>query len=42
MNYWLFKTEPETWSWDQQVKKGAKGEPWNGVQQLPGQRNMKR
>lgn len=31
MAYWLFKTEPETWSWDQQKKKGARGEPWTGV-----------
>jgi predicted RNA-binding protein with PUA-like domain len=29
--YWLFKTEPEAWSWDQQKAKGAKGEPWSGV-----------
>ena len=25
------KSEPDAWSWDQQVKKGAKGEPWTGV-----------
>jgi len=31
MAYWLFKTEPESWSWDQQKKKGARGEPWSGV-----------
>ena len=31
MAYWLFKTEPETWSWEQQKKKGARGEPWTGV-----------
>tara|TARA_A100001391_G_scaffold154584_1_gene112363 strand:- start:177 stop:596 length:420 start_codon:yes stop_codon:yes gene_type:complete len=29
--YWLFKSEPNTWSWDDQVKKGEKGEEWNGV-----------
>jgi predicted RNA-binding protein with PUA-like domain len=29
--YWLFKTEPKTWSWDQQKKMGARGEPWTGV-----------
>lgn len=28
---WVFKSEPETWSWDQQVARGAQGEPWNGV-----------
>jgi predicted RNA-binding protein with PUA-like domain len=31
MAYWLLKTEPDTFSWDDQVKKGAKGEPWTGV-----------
>jgi predicted RNA-binding protein with PUA-like domain len=31
MSYWLLKTEPETFSWDHQVKRGAKGEPWTGV-----------
>ena len=24
-SYWLFKSEPDTWSWDQQVAKGAAG-----------------
>ena len=28
MNYWLFKSEPDTWSWDQQVARGAAGEEW--------------
>ena len=31
MAYWLVKSEPKTWSWDQQVASGAKGEPWTGV-----------
>ena len=31
MKYWLLKTEPETFSWEMQKKKGAKGEPWSGV-----------
>lgn len=31
MAFWLFKSEPSTWSWDQQVAKGAKGEEWDGV-----------
>lgn len=31
MAYWLLKSEPETWSWAQQVKRGSKGEPWSGV-----------
>lgn len=31
MRHWLFKSEPDTWSWDQQVAKGALGEEWSGV-----------
>lgn len=31
MRYWLFKSEPSVWSWDAQVKAGAKGTHWNGV-----------
>jgi len=31
MAHWLFKSEPSTWSWDQQVEAGPKGTFWNGV-----------
>ena len=31
MAYWLLKTEPDDWSWDQQVAKGKTGEVWTGV-----------
>jgi len=31
MRYWLFKSEPSTWSWDQQTAKGDLGEEWDGV-----------
>ena len=31
MAHWLFKSEPATWSWEQQVAAGAKGTFWNGV-----------
>ncbi|WP_371038800.1 EVE domain-containing protein [Rhodosalinus sp. FB01] len=31
MRYWLFKSEPDTWSWDDQVAKGDTGEEWDGV-----------
>ena len=31
MRYWLFKSEPSTWSWDDQVSKGDDGEEWDGV-----------
>jgi predicted RNA-binding protein with PUA-like domain len=41
MAYWLFKSEAETWSWEQQKKKGAKGEPWNGVRNHQAANNMK-
>ncbi|MFZ3032823.1 MAG: EVE domain-containing protein [Parvibaculum sp.] len=41
MTYWLFKSEPNTWSWDDQKKKGAKGEPWNGVRNYQANNNMK-
>ena len=31
MKYWLFKSEPDTWGWDDQIAKGDIGEEWNGV-----------
>jgi predicted RNA-binding protein with PUA-like domain len=31
MAYWLFKSEPNTWGWDDQVAKGDTGEEWDGV-----------
>lgn len=31
MAFWLFKSEPSTWGWDQQVAKGDAGEEWDGV-----------
>lgn len=31
MTYWLFKSEPDTWGWPDQVAKGDAGEEWNGV-----------
>lgn len=31
MRYWLFKSEPSTWSWSDQVAKGDTGEEWDGV-----------
>ncbi|UUX48515.1 EVE domain-containing protein [Nisaea acidiphila] len=41
MAYWLFKSEPNTWSWDDQVKKGAVGEGWDGVRNYQASNNMK-
>ncbi|MDZ4369040.1 MAG: EVE domain-containing protein [Afipia sp.] len=40
MNYWLVKSEPSTWSWNQQVAKGAKGEAWTGVRNHTAKLNM--
>jgi predicted RNA-binding protein with PUA-like domain len=42
MAYWLFKTEAETFSWEMQKKKGAKGEPWSGVRNWTAAGNMKK
>jgi predicted RNA-binding protein with PUA-like domain len=41
MAYWLMKTEPEEFSWADQVKRGAKGEPWSGVRNFIARRNLK-
>jgi predicted RNA-binding protein with PUA-like domain len=41
MAYWLFKSEPNTWSWDQQVQKGDQGEGWDGVRNYQAANNMK-
>jgi predicted RNA-binding protein with PUA-like domain len=40
MAYWLMKSEPGSWSWDQQVGKGAKGEPWSGVRNHQAKLNL--
>ncbi|MFT6072943.1 MAG: putative RNA-binding protein with PUA-like domain [Alphaproteobacteria bacterium] len=39
--YWLFKSEPSAWSWDQQKAKGTIGEPWDGVRNYQANNNMK-
>jgi len=39
MNYWLLKSEPSTWSWEQQCQ--VQSEPWNGVRNYQAQNNMK-
>ena len=41
MAYWLFKSEPDTWSWDDQVAKGAAGEEWHGVRNYQARNNMR-
>jgi predicted RNA-binding protein with PUA-like domain len=40
MNYWLVKSEPDAWSWDQQVEAGAKGTPWTGVRNHTAKQNL--
>jgi predicted RNA-binding protein with PUA-like domain len=41
MAYWLFKSEAETWSWDQQVAKGDAGQEWDGVRNYQARNNMR-
>ena len=41
MAHWLLKTEPEEFSWDDQVQRGAKGEPWTGVRNFIARGNLK-
>jgi predicted RNA-binding protein with PUA-like domain len=40
MAYWLLKTEPDAYSWDDQVKKGAKGDAWTGVRNFVARKNL--
>ena len=40
MAYWLMKSEPGAWSWDQQMKSGAKGEAWSGVRNHQAKLNL--
>ncbi|NRB00322.1 MAG: EVE domain-containing protein [Rhodobacteraceae bacterium] len=41
MQYWLFKSEPSTWSWEDQVAKGEAGEEWDGVRNYQARNNMR-
>jgi len=40
MAFWLMKSEPGTWSWQQQMAKGAKGEAWTGVRNHQAKLNL--
>ncbi len=42
MAFWLLKTEPETWSWEMQAKRGARGEVWSGVRSHMAKNNLLR
>ena len=41
MAYWLFKSEPKTWSWADQVKKGDESEEWDGVRNYQARNYMR-
>ncbi len=41
MAYWLFKSEPGEWRWDDQVAKGDAGEEWTGVRNYQARNNMR-
>lgn len=41
MAYWLFKSEPDVFSWDHLKAKGAKGEEWDGVRNYQARNNMR-
>jgi predicted RNA-binding protein with PUA-like domain len=41
MAYWLFKSEPETWSFDMQAKRGKAGQEWDGVRNFTARNNMR-
>ena len=41
MTYWLFKSEPSAWSWDEQVAKGDAGEEWDGVRNYQARNYMR-
>lgn len=41
MAYWLFKSEPSAWSWEQQKARGDQGEVWNGVRNYQARNNMR-
>jgi predicted RNA-binding protein with PUA-like domain len=41
VRYWLFKSEPDVFSWDMQKARGVKGEPWTGVRNYMARNNMR-
>jgi predicted RNA-binding protein with PUA-like domain len=40
-SYWLLKSEPDAFSWNDLVARGAKGEPWTGVRNFTARNNMR-
>jgi len=41
MKYWLLKTEPEEWSWKDQIKSNKTGSVWDGVRNFQARNNLK-
>ncbi|CTQ56619.1 EVE domain protein [Roseibium album] len=41
MQYWLIKSEPDKWSWEQQKAKGEAGEEWDGIRNYQARNNMR-
>jgi predicted RNA-binding protein with PUA-like domain len=41
MAYWLFKSEPDVFSWDMLKAKGAAGEEWTGIRNYQARNNMR-
>jgi predicted RNA-binding protein with PUA-like domain len=41
MQYWLFKSEPDTWGWHDQMARGDAGEEWNGVRNYQARNYMR-
>ena len=41
MAYWLMKSEPGEWSWEDQVKEGPKGAEWDGIRNYQARNNMR-
>jgi predicted RNA-binding protein with PUA-like domain len=39
--FWLFKSEPDVFSWEMQKARGKKGEPWTGVRNFLARNNMR-
>ncbi len=41
MEYWLFKSEPNVWGWQDQVARGATGEEWHGIRNYAARNHMR-
>ena len=41
MAFWLFKSEPASWSWQNQLARGAMGEEWSGIRNYQARNNMR-